>query len=334
MRDSSLALNDSDHVDMPAPDLDEMPAPPAKRHNPFMEWTLAYLNPLLRIGATRPLVITDVPGVGDTDSAKFIHEEITRHWDAQTQRPRSMAKALIDSFGRWNFLVALFYYLVAALLKFVPVLILNDLVRYFESGGNTNGVVHVTFAHPWILVAGLGLLPMFITLLETRHNVIMLHASVFVRTAVSTMLYQKSLSVSNTGRGRTSTGQLVNMMSNDTAQLQRFLLFLGFSAVAPIQISLCLYLIHRQVGAATWVGIGFMFCLAPINIVVFGRVSRFRRLTLKYSDARVKLINEVLSGIRIIKFYAWERPFKKSIDSVREEEVSEREQIKCGQCAR
>ena len=110
-------------------------------------------------------------------------------------------------------------------------------------------------------------------------------------------------------------------MSNDTAQLQRFLLFLGFTSVAPLQIIICLYLIHRQVGAATWVGVAFMFGLAPINVVVFGRVSRFRRLVLKHTDSRVKLINEVLTGIRIIKFYAWERPFNKEVDKVREEEL-------------
>ena len=50
---------------------------------------------------------------------------------------------------------------------------------------------------------------------------------VFVRTAVSTMLYRKAVKVSAAGRAKTSTGQVVNMMSNDTMQLQRFLQFLG-----------------------------------------------------------------------------------------------------------
>ncbi len=35
----------------------------------------------------------------------------------------------------------------------------------------------------------------------------------------------------------------------------------------------------------------------------------------------MKIINEVLSGIRIIKFYAWEKPFGKEVDKIREKEL-------------
>lgn len=38
-------------------------------------------------------------------------------------------------------------------------------------------------------------------------------------------------------------------------------------------------------------------------------------------SARVKIINEVISGIRIIKFYAWEKPFGKEVDKIREKEL-------------
>jgi hypothetical protein len=35
----------------------------------------------------------------------------------------------------------------------------------------------------------------------------------------------------------------------------------------------------------------------------------------------VKIINELLTGIRIIKFYAWEKPFGKEVDKIREKEL-------------
>ena len=111
------------------------------------------------------------------------------------------------------------------------------------------------------------------------------------------------------------------MMSNDTQQLQRFLQFFGFTLVAPLQIVLSLVLIYRQVGNATWVGIAFMLCLVPVNGIVFSNVSKMRRKVLQYSDARVKMINEILTGIRIIKFYAWERPFGREVARLREKEL-------------
>lgn len=64
-----------------------------------------------------------------------------------------------------------------------------------------------------------------------------------------------------------------------------------------------------------------MFALAPINMVVFSIVSKQRRKVLKYSDMRVKMMNEILNGIRIIKFYAWERPFGKEVSQIRGNEL-------------
>jgi ATP-binding cassette subfamily C (CFTR/MRP) protein 1 len=69
------------------------------------------------------------------------------------------------------------------------------------------------------------------------------------------------------------------------------------------------------------VGVGFMVLLMPINTVVFSIVSKQRREVLKYSDLRVKMMNEILSGIRIIKFYAWERPFGKEVSELRGNEL-------------
>ena len=43
--------------------------------------------------------------------------------------------------------------------------------------------------------------------------------------------------------------------------------------------------------------------------------------TKKVTDARVKLMNEVLTGIRVIKYYCWEKPFKGKIDEIRNAEL-------------
>merc|ERR1739845_242587 len=46
-----------------------------------------------------------------------------------------------------------------------------------------------------------------------------------------------------------------------------------------------------------------------------------RRKVLQHSDSRVKLMNEILTGIRIIKFYAWEKPFGKEVSEIRAKEM-------------
>lgn len=319
-------------------------------------WSLSYLNPLLALGSRKVLDSEDVGVPSKQDSSGDSYEKTKKAWDEQvkiadaqnkkildahakalkrckteaakakmkppTLKEPSVAKALAKSFGMGRFVLAIMYYLFSSLLSFVPVLILNDLVSYFEYVGvNGTGVPYNHFVNPWIEVAGLGVVPLLVSILQTRHQAIMAHCGVFVRTSASTMLYRKSLNVSAAGRAKTSTGQVVNMMSNDTMQLQRFLQFIGLTMSAPLQIVIALYLIFQQVGNATWVGVGYMVVLAPVNIVVFSIVSKMRRKVLKYSDLRVKMMNEILTGVRIIKFYAWEKPFGKEVGRLRQKEL-------------
>jgi len=317
-------------------------------------WFLFYLTPLLKLGATKILDSKDVGPPSKCDRAKSCYDSVNALWVKEVERtrevnaakrtkheealakcgddakkitklgsftpaPPNLAKVLWCAFGKWKIIWAMALYVLSSLLQFLPVLILNDLVKYFEMGSPPN--YKALLFHPWGDVVGLLVFPLLVALLQTRSQVIFNHCAIFIRTSVSNLLFSKALTISAAGRAQTSTGQVVNMMSNDTTQLQRFLQFVGFTLVAPIQIIIALVLIYGQVGNATWVGVGFMFCLIPINGVVFSSVSKQRRKVLKYSDARVKMVNEVLAGIRIIKFYAWEKPFGKELNRLRDKEL-------------
>lgn len=336
-----------------ATDVDETNPPPSAEDNASLlsRILLLYLTPLLKLGATKVLSPEDVGPPSLCDRAHTAHTNVRNKWNEELQRVHAknikdreafdtklskmsdakkeklvfqpttpnLARVLWHAFGYWWVWTAVFFYVLSALLQFVPVLILNDLVRYFETPPEVQ--YNALLFHPWGNVVGLFVFPLLVSVLQTRSQVILNHCAIFIRTAVSTLLFEKALTISASGRAQTSTGQVVNMMSNDTSQLQRFLQFFGFTLVAPVQIVIALVLIYRQVGNATWVGVGFMLFLVPINGVVFSSVSKMRRRVMKYSDARVKMINEILAGIRIIKFYSWELPFGKEVTRIRNEEL-------------
>ena len=45
---------------------------------------------------------------------------------------------------------------------------------------------------------------------------------------------------------------------------------------------------------------------APASGIFVGKIIALRRGMLKYTDNRVKLMNQLLAGIRVLKIYAWE----------------------------
>lgn len=42
---------------------------------------------------------------------------------------------------------------------------------------------------------------------------------------------------------------------------------------------------------------------------------------MKFMDGRIKLMNEILNGIKILKFYAWEKAFLEQVLGYREKEL-------------
>lgn len=43
----------------------------------------------------------------------------------------------------------------------------------------------------------------------------------------------------------------------------------------------------------------------------------FRLRSAKQTDKRVRVMNEVITGIRVIKMYAWEYAFKRVVSAIR-----------------
>jgi len=309
------------------------------------EWFVSYLDPIMKLGAKKVLEVKDIGPVSEKITAEESYKNVYAAWSAEKKKvsienqqakekaeasgkPKKYKKkkpnltyAILKTFGLTEFVLAIVYYLISAFLQFVPVLILNDLVTWLEEVETGREPSLFLGMNPWIQVVMLGICPVLVTMLQTRHSVFMTKLGIYAKTSCAAMLYEKSLTISATGRSRTSTGQVVNMMSNDTAQLQRFLQFFGFFVVAPLQIIISLVLIYGQVGHSMWVGVAYMVFLAPVNLKMFSALGKMRREVLKHSDSRVKMMNEILNGIRVIKFYAWEKPFRKEVAQIRKKEL-------------
>jgi len=47
------------------------------------------------------------------------------------------------------------------------------------------------------------------------------------------------------------------------------------------------------------------------------KMSEYRLKTSKITDTRIRLMNEIISGIQIIKMYTWEKTYAKLIERIR-----------------
>eukprot|EP01133_Synstelium_polycarpum_P017490 gene17490-20868_t len=124
------------------------------------------------------------------------------------------------------------------------------------------------------------------------------------------------LKLNNQSRAKTSPGEVVNLMSNDAQRLVEVFNFLNTALFAPIQLLIAVILLYITIGWPTFPGLVLMVAILPLNGKFTTRLNVTRRAMLKFTDSRIKMINEILGSIKIVKLYAWEQSFTDRVNTV------------------
>ena len=80
-------------------------------------------------------------------------------------------------------------------------------------------------------------------------------------------------------------------------------------------------LVYKELGPSALAGVAVLSVLVPFNAIGSKIGEILQRAQLKAKDSRIKLMNEILAGIKVLKLYAWEIPFMKRILETREKEI-------------
>ena len=111
-------------------------------------------------------------------------------------------------------------------------------------------------------------------------------------------------------------------MSVDCEVLAGLMPFINVVWSSPFQIIMAIYFLWQEIGIAALAGVGVLIVLFPVNFFT-GRIVRALDVKqMKLKDERIKITNEVLGGIRVIKLYGWEDPFQAKINNIRKQELA------------
>lgn len=144
--------------------------------------------------------------------------------------------------------------------------------------------------------------------------------SMRIRSALVSLIYKKSLAITNTAR-KSTVGEIVNLMAVDAQRFGDVGNTINILWSAPLQIGLSTYFLWQELGPSVLAGLAVLLLLFPINGVIAKRSKRLHLKNMKNKDERVKLMNEILSGIRVLKLYAWEKSFEEQVLKVRTREL-------------
>ncbi|XP_032362004.1 ATP-binding cassette sub-family C member 4 isoform X1 [Etheostoma spectabile] len=283
-----------------------------------------WLNPLFRTGRKRKLEEDDMYEVLTEDRSEKLGQDLQRCWDHQIHtatkelRTPSLAKGIIKCYWKPYGVLGLFT-LIEEVIKVVQPVILGKMIQYFENYDPDNmTALYDTLGY----AAGLSMCTLSLALTHHLYFFHVQRTGMKIRVAMCHMIYKKALRLSSSAMGKTTTGQIVNLLSNDVNKFDDVTIFLHFLWVGPLQAAAVVGLLWAEIGPSCLAGMVILMFLMPTQ-TMFGRLfSKFRSKTAILTDERIRTMNEVVSGMRIIKMYAWEKPFAALVTEVRRKEIS------------
>ncbi|NXG12463.1 MRP3 protein, partial [Sakesphorus luctuosus] len=302
-------------------------------------------------GYKKPLEEKDLWSLNEDDTSKTIVQQLSKEWDREKAeckqkedvtymkksnhmlnhvdagpeeaevlirdkkhyRKPSFLKALLRTFGPY-FLIGSFFKLIQDLLSFVNPQLLSVLIGFIKNKD----------APAWwgFLIAAL----MFVcavlqTLVLHQHFQYSIVTGMRLRTGITGVIYRKSLAITNSAKRSSTVGEIVNLMSVDAQRFTDLTTFLNMLWSAPLQIFLALYFLWQALGPSVLAGVAVMVLLIPFNSAIAIKTRAFQVEQMRYKDSRIKLMNEILGGIKVLKLYAWEPSFSEKVLEIRKNEL-------------
>ncbi|XP_034818031.2 ATP-binding cassette sub-family C member 10 isoform X6 [Pan paniscus] len=204
------------------------------------------------------------------------------------------------------------------MLGFSGPLLLSLLVGFLEEGQEP-------LSHGLLYALGLAGGAVLGAVLQNQYGYEVYKVTLQARGAVLNILYCKALQL---GPSRPPTGEALNLLGTDSERLLNFAGSFHEAWGLPLQLAITLYLLYQQVGVAFVGGLILALLLVPVNKVIATRIMASNQEMLQHKDARVKLVTELLSGIRVIKFCGWEQALGARVEACRARELGQLRVIK------
>jgi ATP-binding cassette subfamily C (CFTR/MRP) protein 1 len=304
-----------------------LPSLPEKRSNPLSKLTFSWFTEFVYRGQRNRLGREDlyrVPSVHESRQvgSRFISIWSREHAAEDPQRQFGLHRAIF-LFARGPILISALLELVKMLASLSsPFLLGLFTISYSNYMGGSD-----ERSTTWLLLVGyctvICLTQMIASFSGNWAIWILVKSGLDVRTGLMSAIYDRSLNLSGLEKKNYSIARATKMMSSDVLRIEIYWGFLHFFWTCPLQIILAFVFLYGMFGPAVLGGVAVIVVSLPVQAYLIYRMSRQRPKINEVADRRIRLLQEILAGIRVIKLYAWDSIFQDRMATIRLEELRE-----------
>ncbi|XP_021196505.3 ATP-binding cassette sub-family C member 4 isoform X1 [Helicoverpa armigera] len=293
-----------------------------KRANWFSKTWFIWMMPTFWRGYKRDLYDSDLTKPKDSHLSDKLGDRLEKKWleeialaSKQGRKP-SLLRAMTKAFWMSYAPSGIMFLIQALVLKPFQPVALSLMLTYWEPGSTMSYEQAVYCATAVIMMS------LVIAFLNHHGTYSTQQFGMKVRIAACSLIYRKVMRMSSGALAQTTAGQVVNLLSNDVNRFDYAFIYTHFIWLLPLQVIVVCYLIYLKIGYAAIVGvIGIVLQTIPVQSYMSKLAARLRMRTACKTDERVRIMDEIINGMQVIKMYAWEKPFEQVVALARKNEI-------------
>ncbi|KDO23428.1 hypothetical protein SPRG_11521 [Saprolegnia parasitica CBS 223.65] len=309
---------------------------PLEHANWFVNGTMGWITPLITRGAKKTLTEDDVWPLPFADTTQELHARFITEWEKEKHMPTpKFHRALWHAFrSRVSFSFFLFF--VYAGLQLLQPLLIKSMLEFLKAPDTktiVDGDRTITVAaeiHTSLHISSGYALAVCLTVLSFVSVTIIdyaqyatSHLGINAKSIMIDMVCYKTLRLSGFAKQEMTTGEIVTMASVDAERLSMGFMLGYWAFVSPIMLGAVFVMVGNELGwQVGLVGAASIYIFLYVGYISGMKVGEVRRDLLKVQAERVKLTNEVLQGIRVVKLYAWEASLQAQLAEIRLRELA------------
>ncbi|CAF4915112.1 unnamed protein product [Pieris macdunnoughi] len=317
---------------------------PRYKANLFSALTFGWTLETFMLGYRRDIREDDLYAPLPEHRSDVLGDSIQKAWDLEVKRQSeddkkpSLLKVLAKVFGVELMLYGLILAAMEFIIRLQQPLFLGLLLRYYSPAqdmfNSTSTSTYLSRLHSYYDMSsgvswgeavffsfGVVFCSMINVMVQHPFMMGVMHIGMKMRVGICSLIYRKALKVSLQAMSETRGGLVVNLMANDVNRFDTGPLFVHYLWIGPLETIFMTVYLYREMGMSAIYGALVVFAVVPFQIFLGSRTACYRRNTAVKSDERVRLMEEIVIGMEVIKMYTWEQPFRKIIDTVRRQEI-------------
>ncbi|KAJ3148342.1 hypothetical protein HDU86_007451 [Geranomyces michiganensis] len=284
----------------------------------FSKLSFSWHNKLIDRGFLKPLELSEVPDLLPNDKAA----NLCKQFDRIRPQHATLLASLYHLVRRLVWIQAA-YAFVSSLLSFSGPFFLNRILAHVSQPKGTSSAIEGILYAFALLVCSLVRAACDGQVYFNGRRIGLRVRAVVIGEVYSKALRRRAIQGdADDANASATTGQITNLMAVDTGKILESASYLIYFWAYPLQIIICTTLLVILLGWPALAGIGVMVTVAPIGGFLGKLVADKQKALIKATDARITAMSELLQGIRIVKFFAWEKHYFASLTKFRFTELA------------